>query len=59
MSYINLETYYRLIFALVQFHKWDANFIENLLPYEREIYTSLLNNHLQEEEEKAKNNQNK
>lgn len=59
MSYINLETYYRLIFALVQFHKWDASFIENCVPYEREIYTSLLNNHLQEEEEKAKNNQNK
>lgn len=59
MNYINLETYYRLIFALVQFHKWDANFIEEMIPYEREIYTTLLNNHLQEEEEKAKNKQNK
>lgn len=59
MSYINLETYYRLIFALCQFHKWSPQFIEDLMPFEREVYTTLLNNHLQEEEEKSKNNQNK
>jgi hypothetical protein len=54
--YIDLETYYRLNFALIQFHKWNPDFIENLVPYEREIYTSLLQNHLEQEEEKAKKN---
>jgi hypothetical protein len=54
MTHNNLETYYRLIFALCQFHKWSPEFIENMIPYEREIYTTLLNQHLQEEEEKAK-----
>jgi hypothetical protein len=56
MMYIDLETYYRLNFALIQFHKWNPDFIENLVPYEREIYTSLLQNHLEQEEEKAKKN---
>jgi hypothetical protein len=54
--YIDLETYYRLNFALIQFRKWNPDFIENLVPYEREIYTSLLQNHLEQEEEKAKKN---
>jgi hypothetical protein len=54
MAYNKLETYYRLIFALTQFHKWSPEFIENMIPYEREIYSTLLNQHLQEEEEKAK-----
>lgn len=56
MAYNNLETYYRLIFAMCQFHKWSLESIENMIPYEREIYTTLLNQHLQEEEEKAKQN---
>jgi hypothetical protein len=56
MMYNNLETYYKLIFALCQFHKWSPEFIENMIPYEREIYSTLLQNHLQEEEEKAKQN---
>ena len=54
MMYNNLETYYKLIFALCQFHKWSPEFIENMIPYEREIYSTLLQNHLREEEEKAK-----
>lgn len=53
MSYNNLETYYRLIFALQQ-HKWDPAYIENCVPYEREIYLMMVNQQLQEEEEKAK-----
>jgi len=56
MLYNNLETYYKLIFALCQFHKWSPEFIENMIPYEREVYSTLLQNHLQEEEEKAKQN---
>jgi len=56
MMYNNLETYYKLIFALCQFHKWSPEFIENMIPYERDVYTTLLQNHLQEEEEKAKQN---
>lgn len=48
--------YYKIIFALTQFHKWSITEIENLLPYEREIYVTMLNNHIEEEEKKQKNN---
>lgn len=56
MKYMDLEHYYRLIFAMVQFQKWNPEFIENLIPFEREVYTTLLLNHLEQEEEKAKQN---
>lgn len=55
MIYMNLETYYKLNFAMCEFRKWSLETIENMIPYEREIYTSLLQNHLEQEEEKAKN----
>lgn len=54
MAYNNLETYYRLTFALFHFQKWSPEFIENMMPFERDLYTTMLNQHLQEEEEKAK-----
>jgi hypothetical protein len=55
MIYINLRAYYELNFALCQYQKWSLEFIENLMPWEREVYTSLLQNHLEQEEEKRKN----
>ncbi len=38
----------------MQYHKWSLTEIENLLPWERDIYVILLKQHLEEEEEKAK-----
>jgi len=55
MMYINLKTYYELNFALCQFHKWSLWDVENMMPCEREFYTIMLQNHLEQEaEEKAK-----
>ena len=53
MSHIDLENYYRLNFALIQYHKWSLTEIENMMPWERDIYTILLKQHLEEEEAKA------
>jgi hypothetical protein len=39
---------------LAQHHKYGIDEIENLMPYERDIYVSLLVNYIQEQEEKAK-----
>ena len=55
MCYNDLENYYKLNFALTQYHKWSLTEIENLIPWERDIYTMLLNKHLEEEELKNKN----
>jgi hypothetical protein len=49
MTHIDLENYYRLNFALIQYHKWSLTEIENLLPWERDVYVELLKQHLEEE----------
>lgn len=38
----------------MQYHKWSLSEIENLMPWERDVYVILLKNHLEEEEEKIK-----
>ena len=54
MSHTSLESYYKTNFALMQYHKYSLTEIENMIPWEREVYTILLEQHLKEEEEKAK-----
>jgi len=56
MSYMELESYYRINFALMQYHKYSLTEVENMIPYEREIYLALLQQHI--EEEKLKQQQN-
>ena len=41
-------------FALMQHHKYSLTELENMLPWEREIYVSLLINYIKEENEKLK-----
>jgi hypothetical protein len=53
LSHEDLESYYRINFALMQYHKYSLTEIENMMPWEREIYLSLLENHIREEEEKV------
>lgn len=53
----DLESYYRTNFALMQYHKYSLTEIENMIPWEREIYLSLLEQHIKEEEEKASRKQ--
>jgi hypothetical protein len=47
---MDLESYYRLNFALVQYHKYSLTEIENLIPWERDVYVGLLQQHLEEEQ---------
>jgi hypothetical protein len=39
-------------FALMQYHKYNLADIEGMIPFEREIYTALLIQHLEEEKRK-------
>jgi|TARA_B100000085_G_scaffold191314_2_gene175291 hypothetical protein len=50
---MDLEAYYRINFALMQFHKYSLTEIENMIPWERDIYLSLLRQHIEEENLKA------
>ena len=51
---MDLENYFKLNFSMMQYHKYSLTEIENLMPWERDIYVALLNQHLEEEEAKAK-----
>ena len=51
---MDLENYFRLNFSLMQYHKWNLTEIENLIPWERDVYVGLLQQHLEEEELKQK-----
>ena len=57
LSHMDLESYYRINFALIQYHKYSLTEIENLIPWERDIYVELLKQHLEEEREKQKANE--
>jgi|TARA_R100000231_G_C5247908_1_gene141803 hypothetical protein len=39
---------------MVQHHNWSLTEIENMMPWEKEIYVSLLLEYLKEEEERLK-----
>ena len=54
MSHINLETYFRINFAHMQYHKYNLWDIENMMPWERDIYVGLLRLQLEEENLKQK-----
>ena len=54
MAYIDLESYFKLNFALIQHHKYSLTEIENMMPWERDIYVGLLNQWVEEENLKAK-----
>jgi len=46
---MDLENYYKINFALIQYHKYSLTEIENLIPWERDIHVSLLQQHIEEE----------
>ena len=42
------------MFAMIQHHNWSLTELEDMLPYERDIYVALLTNWIQEENERNK-----
>ena len=58
MAHEDLESYYKLNFALMQHHKYSLTELENMIPWEREIYVSLLQQYVEEENLKAQQEQN-
>ena len=56
MAHEDLVSYYKLNFALMQHHKYSLTELENMIPWEREIYVSLLQQYVEEENLKAQQN---
>ena len=58
MGHMDLENYFKINFALIQYHKYSLTEIENLIPWERDIYVGLLQQHLEEERLKQQQDSN-
>jgi len=49
-----LENYVRTNFSLMQHHNYSLYDLEHMIPWEREVYTTLLLDHIKEENERIK-----
>ena len=54
LSHNTLGNYYSLNFSLMQYHKYSLTEIENMIPWEREVYVKFLLDYIKQEEEKRK-----
>ncbi|MBB38061.1 MAG: hypothetical protein CL515_03825 [Actinobacteria bacterium] len=50
----NLENYFKTNFLLMQEHKYSLTEIESWVPWERQVYISMLIQHLKKKREDAK-----
>ena len=55
MIHTGLLPYYEKVFALVQYHKWNISEIEEMYPWELEVYVTLLANYIDKIETDRKN----
>jgi|TARA_B100001741_G_C16543117_1_gene595358 hypothetical protein len=56
MAHTDLESYFRINFALMQHHKYSLTELENMIPWEKEVYLSFLKQYIEEENLKAQQN---
>ena len=52
LAHDNLYNYYKTNFGMMQYHKYSLTEIENMMPWEREIYIGLLMEHIKEENQR-------
>jgi len=56
MAHTDLASYYQITFALMQHHHWSLTELNEMIPWEKDIYLTLLEQYI--EEEKLKQQQN-
>jgi hypothetical protein len=57
LGHESVTNYYTTNFNLMQHHKYSLAEVENLIPWEREIYLMLLMKYIEEENERKKQEQ--
>jgi len=55
----SLENYYKTNFALMQHHKYSLSELENMMPWERDVYVNLLLAYIAEEERRQSQEKNR
>ena len=53
MAHEDLESYFKTNFALMQHHKYSLTELENMIPWVREVYLTLLQQYIEEQNLKA------
>lgn len=53
-SHDNLGNFFQTNFALMQHHKYSLTELDNMLPWERDVYVSMLMKYLEEEAERIR-----
>lgn len=53
--YIDLESYYRINFSLLHDHEFSLMEIEEMMPWERDVYLILLREWIKEEKQRMEN----
>ena len=54
MAHEDLVSYYKLNFSLMQHHKYSLTELENMIPFERDLYVQMLVDYLQQLEEQKR-----
>ena len=49
MAHEDLVSYFKLNFALMQYHKYSLTELENMIPWEKDVYVALLEQYIEEE----------
>lgn len=52
LAHDDLMNHYKLQFNLMQYHKYSLSELEGMIPFEREVYVSLLVDYLEKERER-------
>lgn len=52
LSHDNLANYYQMNYQLMQIHKYSLSDLENMIPWEREIYVEMLVDDIKEQNKK-------
>ena len=52
LSHDDLGNYYKMNFALMQYHKYTLADLEQMIPFEREVYVAMLIKFLEEEKQR-------
>ena len=47
---MSLEDYYKIMFAMVQHHKYSITELESSIPYERDLYFGMLTDYIEQQQ---------
>lgn len=53
LAHDTLHNFYKLNFALMQYHKYTLQDLESMIPFERDVYVAMLQQYLEEQRLKA------